>query len=120
MNQSTIALLRTPPYGSTIAREGLEAVLASAAMEQEIDLLFLGDGIFQLLDHQSPMEIGQKSLRRNLLALPVFGIEQIFVCHKSLRDRTIAPDQVQIPGVEVKAIRQPGALIAAYQCVLSF
>ncbi|MFS1523352.1 sulfurtransferase complex subunit TusC [Microbulbifer sp. 2304DJ12-6] len=120
MSHSTIALCRTPPYGSAIAREGLEAVLTSAAMEQEIDLLFLGDGIFQLLDHQSPEEIGQKSLRRNLLALPMFGIEQILVCHKSLRDRTITLDQVQIPGVEVKTIREPGTLIAAYHCVLSF
>ncbi|GAB2876972.1 sulfurtransferase complex subunit TusC [Microbulbifer echini] len=120
MKQRTLALCRAAPYGSALAREGLEAVLASAAMEQEIDLLFLGDGVFQLLDHQSPMAIGQKSLRRNLMALPMFGIEQLYVARGSLAQRGLTPEEIQIPGAEITLVDQPGNLIAAYQCVLSF
>jgi len=120
MSNTTLALCRTAPYGSALAREGLEAVLASCAMEQQVDLLFLSDGVFQLVDNQSAGEILQKNLRRNLLALPMFGLEQLFVCSKSLAERGIAPEQVQVPGIIVKVIEHPGSLIASYQCVLSF
>ncbi|WP_444901729.1 sulfurtransferase complex subunit TusC [Microbulbifer sp. SSSA007] len=120
MGNKTLALCRTAPYGSALAREGLEAVLASAAMEQEVDLLFIGDGIFQLLGNQSPEKIQQKSQRRNLLALPMFGLEQFYVCASSLAERGVKPKLIEIPGVEIKTIEQPGALIASYQCVLSF
>ncbi|QFT54669.1 sulfurtransferase complex subunit TusC [Microbulbifer sp. THAF38] len=120
MSNQTLALCRAAPYGSALAREGIEAVLASAAMEQEIDLLFLGDGIFQLLDNQAPEAIEQKSLRRNLMALPMFGVEQLYVCQRSLEERGIGPDLIQIPGAEVTLVGNPGELIAPYQCVLSF
>ncbi|MCX2779334.1 sulfurtransferase complex subunit TusC [Microbulbifer thermotolerans] len=118
--KSTLALCRQPPYGNALAREGLEAVLAAAAMDLVPDLLFLSDGVFQLLDNQSPAEIHQKSLQRNLQALPMFGIEQIFVCGRSLIERGISADQITIPGVEVHQVQDTGKLIAAYDTVLSF
>ncbi|WP_444913340.1 sulfurtransferase complex subunit TusC [Microbulbifer sp. PAAF003] len=120
MNTKSLALCRTAPYGNALAREGIEAVLAAAAMEQDMDLLFLGDGVFQLLDQQSPADIGQKSLRRNLQALPMFGIEQFFVCEKSLAERNITLEQIQVAGAETKAVKDTGSLISAYPTVLSF
>ncbi|WP_444922735.1 sulfurtransferase complex subunit TusC [Microbulbifer sp. DLAB2-AF] len=120
MGNQTLTLCRAAPYGSALAREGIEAVLASAAMEQDVDLLFLGDGVFQLLGNQAPEAIEQKNLYRNLMALPMFGVEQLYVCQHSLEQRGIHPDQIQIPGAEISLITKPGKLIAAYQCVLSF
>lgn len=120
MEKSTLALCRQPPYGSALAREGLEAVLAAAVMDQSPDLLFLRDGVFQLLDNQKPDEIRQKSLQRNLQALPMFGVERIHVCERSLMERGIDAKQIKIPGVKVELVLDTGSFIAGYDTVLSF
>ncbi|SHE66226.1 tRNA 2-thiouridine synthesizing protein C [Microbulbifer donghaiensis] len=120
MTKRILALCRQAPYGNALAREGLEAVLAAAAMDQVADLLFCGDGVFQLLPEQSPAGIGQKSLQRNLQALPLFGVEQAYVCTKSLAQRGLdleALSQGQLPLVPVD---DSAALIATYDSVLSF
>ncbi|GAA5523656.1 protein TusC [Microbulbifer aestuariivivens] len=120
MSLQTLILCRRAPYGSALAREGLEAALASAAMDQIPDLLFSGDGIFQLLDNQAPEEIQQKSLLRNLQALPLFGVERIHICQQSLNRRGIGVDAIALPGLELTLVEDTGALIARYQHVLSF
>ncbi|WP_323844466.1 sulfurtransferase complex subunit TusC [Microbulbifer magnicolonia] len=120
MAKRTLALCRQAPYGSALAREGLEAVLAAAAMDQAPDLLLLRDGAFQLLGDQSPEGIGQKSLQRNLLALPMFGVERVYVCERSLMERGIDAKRIEIPGVKVELVLDTGSFIAAYDTVLSF
>lgn len=120
MAKRLLALCRQAPYGNALAREGLEAVLAAAAMDQAPDLLFLGDGIFQLLDRQQAEAIEQKSLRRNLQALPIFGVETVHICERSLLERGIDAGQLQFPGVELKLIADTGTFISGYDTVLSF
>ncbi|MGM3213552.1 sulfurtransferase complex subunit TusC, partial [Klebsiella pneumoniae] len=39
----------TAPHGSASGREGLDALLATSALTEEIGVFFLGDGVFQLL-----------------------------------------------------------------------
>ncbi|MGL6162100.1 sulfurtransferase complex subunit TusC [Microbulbifer sp.] len=120
MAKRLLALCRQAPYGNALAREGLEAVLAAAAMDQAADLLFLADGVFQLLDGQRAEAIEQKSLRRNLRALPMFGVESIHVCQRSLLERGLDAGQLQIPGARLKLIADTGSFIAGYDSVLSF
>lgn len=120
MTKRTLALCRQAPYGSALAREGLEAVLAAAAMEQAPHLLFMGDGVFQLLHGQAPEAIQQKNLHRNLQVLPMFGVETIYICRRSLEARGIDAEQLKLPGTAIKLIADTGAFIAAYDTVLSF
>lgn len=120
MTKRVIALCRQAPYGNALAREGLEAILAAAAMDQVADVLFCGDGVFQLLPDQSPAEIQQKSLQRNLQALPVFGVEQAFVCRNSLVQRGLDMDSLAQGQLSLLAVDDSAALIASYDSVLSF
>ncbi|MBB3059962.1 sulfurtransferase complex subunit TusC [Microbulbifer rhizosphaerae] len=120
MAKRLLALCRQAPYGNALAREGLEAVLAAAAMDQAADLLFLGDGVFQLLDDQRAEAIEQKNLRRNLQALPIFGVETVHICERSLLERGIDAGQLQIPGAGLKLIADTSRFIAGYDSVLSF
>ena len=39
---------RTAPYGTVYALESLEVVLISAAFDQDVSLVFIDDGVFQL------------------------------------------------------------------------
>lgn len=120
MGQRILALCRQAPYGSALAREGLEAVLAAAAMDQSPDLLLMGDGVFQLLGGQNSEAIEQKNLQRNLQALPMFGVETIHICEHSLMERGIKTEQMKLPGAELKLVTDTGRFIAGYDNVLSF
>lgn len=119
MAKSILALCRHAPYGNALAREGLEAVLACAAMDQTPAVLFINDGVFQLLEQQ-PDKLNEKNLRRNLQALPMFGAEALYLCQHSLEVRGINTEQLKIPGAELKLLRNPGEFIAQFDQVLSF
>ncbi|MFV8782769.1 sulfurtransferase complex subunit TusC [Microbulbifer sp. SA54] len=119
MSKNTLALCRQAPYGNALAREGLEAVLAAAAMDQAPAVLFFGDGVFQLLQ-QNPQAIAEKNLRRNIQALPMFGVETLHVCKSSLQTRGIAPDAIAIPGADIELVEDCGSFIRNFDHVLSF
>lgn len=120
MNRKILALCRQAPYGNALAREGLEAILAASALEQVPDVLFCGDGVFQLLPDQAPGDIGQKSLQRNLQALPVFGVERAYVCERSLAQRGLEPGMLARGGPQLHPVADSGKLIAGYDTVLNF
>ncbi len=45
------------PHGSASGREGLDALLATSALTDEIGVFFVGDGVFQLLPGQQPSAV---------------------------------------------------------------
>jgi sulfur relay (sulfurtransferase) complex TusBCD TusD component (DsrE family) len=45
------------PHGSASGREGLDALLATSALTEDIGVFFLGDGVFQLLAGQQPQAV---------------------------------------------------------------
>ncbi|MCV6605105.1 MAG: DsrE family protein, partial [Porticoccaceae bacterium] len=70
-DNNLLFILRSAPYGSSLAREGLEAVLAAASLGQNVSVLFMDDGILQLTRHQQPGQIGQKNNASMAAALPM-------------------------------------------------
>lgn len=50
---------RKAPYGTIYALESLEVVLIGAAFEQDVQLAFLDDGVYQLTKGQATEEIGR-------------------------------------------------------------
>jgi tRNA 2-thiouridine synthesizing protein C len=53
--------------------------LAAAAFEQPISLLFMGDGVLQLMAEQDSQAIGVKNIGRLLASLPLYDIERVYV-----------------------------------------
>jgi len=121
MKQKKILVInRHAPYGSTRAREALDASLALGVFDQDVSLLFMDDGVFQLLDRQEPSGIQQKRLSANLQALPLYGIEKIYVHCESLEIRQITTnDLVQIQ-VQLLNSTQVGEMINGQDHILSF
>ena len=89
MTSKILIIQRTAPYGSSLAREGLDYVLTSAAYDQDISVLFLGDGVFQLLKNQQSQSINLKPQGSALEILPLYDITQIFVVKEDLQARNI-------------------------------
>jgi len=109
MDNSTLIIQRTAPYGSQFANESLDLALGFAVMDCDVAMLFVDDGVYQLLKQQAPAE--QKSLAKNFAALPLYGIEQLFCDSDSLTGRGIRPEQL-IDGVTLLDASNTRALIA--------
>lgn len=120
--KNLLFISRHAPYGTSIAREALDAVLGASAYGQNLSLLFMDDGVFQLLKHQNPKELQQKSLSANLSALPLYEVERLFVHSESLSARGLTPDQLIFSGEELTPLdnQQVAELMRQQDQLLSF
>ena len=97
MAQSLLLISRQAPWSGLGAREALDIALAGGAFDLPLALLFLDDGVFQLRNDQQPALLQQKNLAANLQALPLFGVEELYACQRSLDERGLAADQLGLP-----------------------
>lgn len=120
MQKRILFISRHSPYGSSIAREALDAVLASAAYDQQISLLFMDDGVFQLLPQQDPSSIGQKSFAAMLSILPLYDVNNIFVHQQSLQSRGIEPGDIILEDAQIIDSCGVNQLLTQQDQLLSF
>jgi len=78
-SKSVLLIIRHSPYGSSLARASLDTALAAAAFEQPVQLLFMGDGVLQLVADQQSQAAGVKNIGKLLSSLPLYGIERVYV-----------------------------------------
>jgi len=90
-----VYLNRKAPYGTVYALESLEVVLIAAAFEQEVQLIFMDDGVYQLTKGQSTDGIGMKNFSKTYAALGDYDVNQIYVCNDSLAERGLTADDLQ-------------------------
>jgi len=70
--------------------------LACAAFEQHVKLVFMGDGIYQLLAPQDAAAIQQKNLTAHLKAMPLYGIETVYVERTAMAQRGLTADDLVV------------------------
>jgi len=75
------------PYSNSTGLEGLDAVLVGAAFEQQISLLFLNDGVFQLKKQQDVSSTPIKEYTKTFLALNDFEIDNAYTHDLSMQAR---------------------------------
>ncbi len=114
-----LVVARQAPYGSSQAREGLDAALTAAAFGQPVSLLFMDDGVYQLLPDQSPAALEQKNLASMLAVLPMYEIEQLYVDSHSLEQRGLLDTPLCIP-VQRLDSDQVAALVQRHTRILTF
>lgn len=114
-----LVISRQAPWSGPGAREALDIVLAGGAYDLPIGMLFLDDGVFQLLPEQNAKALQQKDLTANLKALPMFGVEEIYVCGTSLAERGILQDAVDGEIIQLPQSTDVTALIDRYDHVIT-
>jgi tRNA 2-thiouridine synthesizing protein C len=112
-------VFRHAPYGSASAREALEAVLAAGVHGLDPDALFLDDGVWQLLAGQDGRPLGAKTHCAMLGALPIYGVERLYVDTASLTVRGVVPATL-IPAVTYLDAEEVKALLADSRKILNF
>ena len=110
---------RKAPYGTIYALESLEVVLIGAAFDQDVSLVFVDDGVYQLKKGQQTKEIGQKNFSPTYRALEGYDVEKLYVEQESLEVRGLTVDDLLVP-VEVLPAAKLGALMEEQDVVLSF
>lgn len=112
-------VIRHAPYGRHKAQESLEAILAASVYGQKLTLIFMGDGVLQLLTNQDPQEIKQKSIQKQLSALALYDVDRLFVCKHSLEQRAIDLSRLSVNTTQLdqKSLR---AVLHEQDSLLSF
>lgn len=108
------------PHGSSAGREGLDAVMATSALSDEIALFFISDGVMQLLPAQQPEKVLARNYITTFGVLPLYDIDQFYLCETALEERGIAQDT---PFVLPVTVLSPSALrqkLDHYDRVLTF
>ena len=82
MKYKLAVLFTQAPFGTAVSREGLDALLAASAFcnEDEIAILFLHDGVFNLVANQQPEVILQKDHIAAFKLLELYELSECFVC----------------------------------------
>ena len=97
MGKSMLIISRQAPWAGPAAREALDIALAGGAFDLPLAMLFLDDGVFQLVPGQQPGALQQKDLAANLQALPIFGVEELYVSSHSLTERSLDSAALALP-----------------------
>ncbi len=79
------------PHGSAAGREGLDALLATSALTDDIGVFFVGDGVFQLLPEQRPGAVLARDYIATFKLLSLYDIDQCWLCADSARERGLIP-----------------------------
>lgn len=110
---------RRAPHGSIYALESLETVLIGAAFDQDVSMLFIDDGVYQLKKDQQPDTLEFKNFSKTYRALEMYDVEKLFVERESLVERGLTEDDLL---VDVEVISRDGvkALIDEQEVVMSF
>jgi tRNA 2-thiouridine synthesizing protein C len=110
---------RKAPYGTIYALESLEVVLITATFDQDVSLVFLDDGVYELLKGQNTKAVGIKNFSPTYRALDGYDVEKLYVERESLEARGLSEDQLLVD-VEVLSSAEMGELMAQQDVVLSF
>lgn len=113
---------RKAPYGTIYALESLEVVLIGAAFEQDVSLVFIDDGVYQLKKGQQTTVdsgIGVKDFSKTYRALEGYDVEKLYVDKKSMEMRGLSTDDLNVD-VEVLDDAQMADLMAQQDVILSF
>lgn len=93
-NKKFLYVNRKAPYGTIYALESLEVVLIGAAFEQNVELLFLDDGVFQLAKGQNTKGIEMKNFSPTWSALGDYDVKKFYVSKESLQERGLTVDDL--------------------------
>ena len=110
---------RKAPYGTIYALESLEVVLITATFDQDVSLVFMDDGVYEIVKGQNSKAIGIKNYSPTYRALDGYDVEKLYVERESMQARGLTEADLLVP-VEVLSSAEMADLMAEQEVVLSF
>jgi len=110
---------RKAPYGSIYALESLEVVLIGAAFEQDVSVVFMDDGVFEIVKGQDTAGIEMKNFSPTYRALEMYDVEKLYVTKESLDARGLTEEDLLVD-VTVMSAAELADLMEEQDVILSF
>lgn len=92
-----VFILRQLPHASSRVLQALDLILTTAAFDQNVSLLFLDDGVYQLKTQQHVEQLGTKDTAAIFQALAIYDVDAVFVEAESLSQRGLSEDNLILP-----------------------
>lgn len=112
-------LNRKAPYGTIYALESLEVILIGAAFDQDVSLVFMDDGVYQLKKDQDTTAAEVKNFSKTYRALEMYDVEKLYVEKESMETRGLTEDDLLVD-VEIKTKDEIADLMEDQDVLLSF
>ena len=110
---------RRAPWGTAYALEALDAVLIAAAFDQDVSVLFVDDGVYQIKNGQDTRAIGVKNSSPAYGALATCDVDKLYVERESLEARGLGERDLLVP-VRVLGAQEVAELMDRQDVILSF
>ena len=111
-------IARSAPYGTNRPQLCLDMALATAVFEQEVNYLFMGDGVYQLVSGQNAEGIASKTLGNAMETLDLYGIDNVLVEHEALSSRCLSEKDLLLPVKLVESV-DIQSLLQSSDCVFN-
>lgn len=108
------------PHGTSAGREGLDAVLAVSALSEDVGLFFLSDGVLQLIPGQEPEQVLSRNYIATFGVLPLYDLENFYVCAASMAERGISAESVKVLPVEILTPLDLRTRLETYDRIITF
>jgi tRNA 2-thiouridine synthesizing protein C len=95
--KSYLFVLRKPAHSGSAVQEMLDIILTAAAFDQQVSLLLLDDGVFQLKSGQQPERLAMKDTSAIFKALEIYDVRNVYVEQESLQERGLKPSDLCLP-----------------------
>jgi tRNA 2-thiouridine synthesizing protein C len=109
---------RKAPHGTVYALESLEVVLITAAFDQDISLVFMDDGVYQIAKNQDTDGINMKNFSRTYRALDGYDVEKLYVEKESMDARGLSEADLLVD-VEVLNSQELSKLMNSQDVVIT-
>lgn len=97
--KSLLMICRQSPTNTALAQSAIDAALAAGIFEQDIAIVFSADGVMQLAPDQTPTN--EKNLAAQIQALPLYGIEKIYIEKSALETHNVKMTELSLPDHQV-------------------
>lgn len=109
---------RRAPYGTIYALEGLEMVLITGAFDQDVTVLFVDDGVFQIVKGHDTKAVNMKNFSPTFRALEGYDIDKLYVEKESIEARGLTPEDFVVP-VKVASAAELAGMMAEQHVIIS-
>ena len=108
------------PLVKNAGKDALDLALLFGSYEQQISLFFIGDGVYHLLQGQSPAQLAAKDYLATYNALSFYDIEHVYVCQQSLQQRQLNDLDKLLNDIEVLSIDEIKSQLNLHKTVFTF
>ena len=118
MQTKVLLIIKSPPYGSLRAVEGLRIATAMIAMDVLPHLLFIDDGIYCLIRNQKPETAGLDSYRERLNTLA--DLVGLHVVSESMVERELKLADFVHSQVRIVTLDEAAKLLIESETAITF